>query len=201
MFLNPPPESEAVERLFQQDLKDWGFVMNLSRLWAWRPEVYEAFVGARTALTVSSTLSKRDLGVMVCATAAQLGDAYCALAWGGRLAHAASPAVAAAVIADDAPGDAPLTARDRALAAWARQLVADPNATTADSVDALRAAGLSEREIFEATVYIALRLAFSTVNDALGASPDREVAEAAPPEVRAAVRFGRPAADAPSAAG
>ena len=36
-----------------------------------------------------------------------------------------------------------------------------------------------------------MNLAFSTVNDALGVPPDWQVAEAAPPAVRAAVTFGR----------
>jgi alkylhydroperoxidase family enzyme len=93
----------------------------------------------------------------------------------------------------DAP-DAFLSPRDRALVTWARKVVRDPNATTAADAQALRDAGLSEREIFEATVFVALRLAFSTVNGALGVEPDREVAEAAPAHVRAAIGFGRGAA-------
>ena len=68
----------------------------------------------------------------------------------------------------------------------------DPNGATATHVDDLRKAGLSDREIFEATAFIALRLAFSTVNDALGARPDEQLVAAAPPEVRAAVAYGRP---------
>jgi hypothetical protein len=34
-----------------------------------------------------------------------------------------------------------------------------------------------------------------TVNDALGAAPDAELAAAVPPELRAAVTFGRPPVD------
>ena len=49
------------------------------------------------------------------------------------------------------------------------------------------------------TVYAALRIAFSTVNDALGARPDRPLVEAAPAAVRAAVTYGRPMAAADSA--
>jgi hypothetical protein len=40
-------------------------------------------------------------------------------------------------------------------------------------------------------VLAAFRVAFSTVNDALGARPDRALADAAPPEVREAVSYGR----------
>jgi alkylhydroperoxidase family enzyme len=69
--------------------------------------------------------------------------------------------------------------------------VRDPNVTTAAGVEQLRTAGLSDREIFEATAFVALRLAFSTVNDALGAAPDSELAAQVPERVRAAVTFGR----------
>jgi len=72
-----------------------------------------------------STLSRRELAVLVCATASALRDSYCSLAWGKTLAKEAS-ASAAAVIADTP--DASLTARDRAPAAWARKVVSDPNA-------------------------------------------------------------------------
>jgi alkylhydroperoxidase family enzyme len=163
--------------------------MNLTKAWAWRPDVFEAFAALRSQLSTRSTLGKRDLAVLVCGTASELGDSYCSLAWGRTLAQEAGAASAAAVIGGRAgPG---LSERDQALAAWARKVVADPNATTRADVDALRKAGLGDREIFEATVFIALRLAFSTVNDSLGVEPDRQVGESAPAEVRAAVTFGR----------
>ena len=89
--------------------------------------------------------------------------------------------------------DAP---REDALVRWCRQVVRDPNATTEADVDSLRQAGLDDREIFEATAFIAFRLAFSTINDALGARPDAQLAEKAPRLVREAVTFGRPASQA-----
>jgi hypothetical protein len=42
---------------------------------------------------------------------------------------------------------------------------------------------------------IALRLAFSTINDGIGARPDRELGESDPAQVRAAVTWGRPVDD------
>ena len=67
------------------------------------------------------------------------------------------------------------------------------NATSAADIDELRKVGLSEREIFEATLFVAFRQAFSTVNDALGVTPDRQLVEKVPAEVRAAVTYGRAA--------
>lgn len=194
MFIAAPHPSDATDKVYQASAASMGFVMNLSKAWAWRPEVFDGFAALRNQLTGASSLSKRELAVMVCATAAELGDSYCALAWGKTLAHEADPCAAAAVIANS-NADV-LTDRDRALAAWARKVVANPNATNEADVAALRAVGLSDKEVFEATAFVAFRLAFSTVNDALGVNPDRRLAEQVPPEVRSAVRFGRVPADA-----
>ena len=195
MFLQTPPDSEAASRLYQKDIDSRGHVMNLNRAWAWRPDVTEAFLGLRTLLTSSSTLSPRELAVLVCSAASTLGDSYCSLAWGKSLAAAADGPTAAAVL--KGADEAGLPPRERALAQWARKVVQDPNGTAPEDVEILRAAGLSDKEIFEATVFVAFRLAFSTVNDALGLSPDWQVAHAAPPEVREAVTFGRPTAPQP----
>jgi alkylhydroperoxidase family enzyme len=73
-------------------------------------------------------------------------------------------------------------------------VVRDPNAATEADVEDLRRAGLDEKEIFEATAWIGLRLGFSTINDALGAQPDAELSMAAGSAVREAVSFGRPPA-------
>jgi alkylhydroperoxidase family enzyme len=78
----------------------------------------------------------------------------------------------------------------------------DPGSTTPADISRLHDAGLADRQIFEATVLIAWRMAFTAftaVNGALGAQPDAQLASAAPAAVRAAVSYGRPPAGAPSA--
>ncbi|HVO91004.1 MAG TPA: hypothetical protein VMV45_20880 [Casimicrobiaceae bacterium] len=175
--------------MYDKAVREDGYVSNLERLWAWRPDAHEAFVAARMALNKSTSLSDRERAVLVCATARTMGDSYCSLAWGERLAKLASPEAAADLLGS---GDArTLSARERALAAWARKVVDDPNGTQADDVAALHAARLTDQDIFDATLFIALRQAFSTVNDALGASPDRQLADSVPDAVRDAVTYGR----------
>ncbi len=56
----------------------------------------------------------------------------------------------------------------------------------------LREAGLDDGQIFAVTAFVALRLAFSTVNDALGAQPDAQLAESQPAQTRQLVTYGRP---------
>jgi hypothetical protein len=79
----------------------------------------------------------------------------------------------------------------------ARKIVKDPNATSPADVQDLRGAGLGGTQIFAIATFVALRMAFSTINDALGATPDAQLVAALPPAVTAAVTYGRPA-DAPS---
>ncbi|GAA2174439.1 hypothetical protein GCM10009846_20390 [Agrococcus versicolor] len=189
--LGAAPDSEAAAALVAEDVDDLGYVMRLTRVWAHAPELHARWFDAVAAASSAGGLDLRDKGVLVSATASEMGDAYCALAWGARLASAAGDDVAVAVLEGD---EGALDDRDRALAAWARRVVRDPSATTADDVAALRTVGLDDRQILAATVYVALRQAFSAVNDALGAAPDLRLAEDAPAVVRDAVRWGRPPA-------
>ncbi len=189
-FVTEPPSTAVSAAAYEDDLASDGYVYNLTRLWSWRPDVMMSFKDLRAGLLADSGLSSREVAVMVAATAAARGDSYCALAWGTKLAALADDGTAAKVIQGE---DAGLSPREAALAAWSRAVVGDPNATTQSDVDDLREAGFDDREIFEATTWIALRLAFSTVNDALGARPDAELVQKAPSLVREAVGFGRPA--------
>ena len=84
-----------------------------------------------------------------------------------------------------------LTPEERAMAQWARKVARDPNDTKPEDVQAMRDAGYSDAQIFGITAYVALRIAFSTVNDALGALPDSAFRSDAPEAVLAAVDYGR----------
>jgi uncharacterized peroxidase-related enzyme len=189
-FLPEAPESETSQRLFDADRDAHGYVWNFTRLWGWRPDFLEQFVALRLGLMEASTLTDRDFAVLVAATASTLGDSYCSFAWGEKLTKLSDADTAAAVLAGTPQPDG-LNEREAALGEWARQVARDPNGTTAADVTSLRAAGLDDREIFDATFFISLRLAFSTVNDALGAAPDPQLVERVPAPVRRTVTYGR----------
>ena len=194
-FLTDPPMSPQVQALYDEDLAGDGYVWNVSRLWAHQPDTQKGLFELMSQAFGPSGLTFRQRGILVTAAASALGDSYCSLAWGGKLGKASDAAIAAGVLDGS---DAGLTDQEKAMAAWARKVATNPNATTQADVQALRDAGLGDGQIFAITAFVALRLAFSTINDSLGAQPDAELAQSLPPEVREAVTYGRPVAQPPA---
>jgi uncharacterized peroxidase-related enzyme len=190
-FLTLAEVSADAQRLLDEDLEELGYVMNTTRLWAQQPATHAKLVELLGQLAQDASLTLRQRGILVTACASALGDSYCALAWGNRLAGEAGAELAGAVLRGE---DDQLDPAEQALARWARQVVVDPNATDSAGVQALRDVGYDDAQIFAITAFVGFRLAFSTVNDALGARPDRALSEAAPAPVRDAITFGRPIA-------
>jgi len=188
-FLGAAEMSADAQRLYDDDVEELGYVMNVSKLWAHQPGTQIALFELLGQTVRAGSLTFRQRGILVTACASALGDAYCSLAWGKKLAGEAGADLAGGVLRGD---DDRLDDSERALARWARRITRDPNATDAGDVQALRDAGYDDTQIFAITVFVALRIAFSTVNDALGARPDRALGESVPAPIRDAVTFGRP---------
>lgn len=191
-FLASPEPSPAIQGLFDEDIADVGYVMNVSRLWAHQPTTVDALFDVAAKALADQGISFRQRAILVSACASALGDSYCSLAWGSKLAGVAGDDLAGGVLRGD---DDRLTEAEHALARWARQVARDPNATSKTDVQALRDAGFTESQIFAVTVFVAVRIAFSTVNDALGAKPDAQLRSTAPRTVVDAVTYGRPIAE------
>jgi SAM-dependent methyltransferase/alkylhydroperoxidase family enzyme len=196
-FLAEAAPSAGADKLFDDDVQGLGYVMNTSKLWAHDPAALERLSELLGHVVDSGSLTFRQRGILVTACASALGDSYCSLAWGKKLAGATNTDLAVAVLRSDDEG---LDETDRALARWARQVARDPNGTTAGDVQSLRDAGFTDAQIFAISAFVALRIAFSTVNDALGAQPDQQLGVEVPDAVRDAVTFGRPISTVQSSA-
>lgn len=196
MFLDQAATGDSAQRMFDDDEKYMGWVMNVSKLWAWQPENQQTLFHLLDA--VSDGFSMRQRAILVAACASTFGDSYCSLAWGGKLAKEADAETAVGVLTGSDDG---LTDAEQAMARWARAVAGDPNATTQADVDDLRAVGFGDADIFAMTAFVGLRIAFSTVNDALGALPDPELRGFSPSEVIAVVDYGRPIGDDGSSRG
>ncbi|WP_122818918.1 carboxymuconolactone decarboxylase family protein [Nocardioides pantholopis] len=187
-FLGDAPETADARALYDDDRSSYGYVMDLSHLWAHHPPAHQQLFALLEELVEAGGLTLRQRAILVVSGAATVGDSYCSLAWGGKLATVTDPDLAAAVLRGSDDG---LSPAEHAMATWARTVARDPNATTAADVEELRAAGWTDRQVFAITTFVALRAAFSTVNDALGAVPDPELRAGVPLQVRDAVTWGR----------
>jgi uncharacterized peroxidase-related enzyme len=188
-FLAAQEADAEAQGIFDDDVAELGYVMNVSRLWAYQPATLKHLFDLMGETYAKEDLSFRQRGILVTACASTLGDAYCSLAWGTKLATRSDAETAAGILRGD---DDRLSPAEQALAQWARKVARDPNHISATDVQVLRDAGFSDSRIFAITAYVALRLAFSTVNDALGARPDSALRTSAPPAVLDAVTYGRP---------
>jgi alkylhydroperoxidase family enzyme len=189
-FLDMPFVTPEAQALFDEDIAEDGYVMNVSKLWAYNAPLVTGLFDLMRQAIADHQLSFRQRGVLVAACASTLGDSYCSLAWGSKLAGVSDPETASAVLRGENEG---LSDQERALASWARKVTSDPNATTPGDVEVLRSAGFTDAQVFAITTFVALRLAFSTVNDALGVGPDAALRSKAPDAVLAAIGYGRPA--------
>jgi len=186
-FLSEPPPSSDVQARYDADRASYGFVMNLSHVWAHQPEAHTRLF--ELLGVVGSAFSFRERGILITAAASTIGDSYCSLAWGWKLSEHGDADAATGVLSGT---DAGLSEREAALATWARRVARDAGSTTEADVQAMRDAGWTDEEVFRATTFLALRVAFSSVNAALGARPDAELLRLAPPEVGGLVTWGRP---------
>jgi SAM-dependent methyltransferase/alkylhydroperoxidase family enzyme len=172
------PEAQV---LAAADVDALGFVMNATKVWMHDPARHDQLFDLITGSARAAGLSVADRGVATIVAASEIGDTYCPLAWGQKLSNAASPELAASVLggSDDLLDD-----RGKALATWARKVANNPQGITADDVDGLVQAGFDDAQILDLTLFVALRIAFSTVNGALGARPEPEYLDYVDPAVR-----------------
>jgi alkylhydroperoxidase family enzyme len=180
--------AEPTDAMRGRDAENVGYVMNVSRLWSHQPDLHTGLFKLMGGAAKAASLTFRQRAVLVVACASTVRDAYCSLVWGMKLANAAGVGAAEGVLHGD---DSALDPAERALATWARAMAANPNATEARDLEPLRAAGYDDAQILAITVFVAARLAFATVNDALGVLPDETLYEIAPPTVVEAVTYGR----------
>jgi alkylhydroperoxidase family enzyme len=156
---------------------------NLERAFGLRPEVFAAWQQLVTAVKATSDERRYELATL--AAARRLRSSYCSLAHGKVLAEQFYDFESVPALPDR------LDAADRAIMAFAEQVVADATAITQEDVDELRAHGLSDGEIFDVVLAATIRCFFSKTLDALGVQPDAEFAELDPAFLEA-LTVGRP---------
>ena len=184
--------SDEARRLFEEDRDPAGNVPNFTRLFAHRPEVYEAWRALKTAVADGMDLRRYELATL--AAACELRSTYCTAAHGAILADRFLDAdTVRRLVADHRA--AGLDEVDVAVMDLAAKVARDATAVTQADVDRLRDVGLSDADVLDVVLAATARCFFSKTLDALGTPADAKY-NALQPDLREAVTVGRPIATA-----
>jgi uncharacterized peroxidase-related enzyme len=149
-----------------------GRVIPYYRAYSVSPRPLHAHLDFYGAVGAPGTLSKLRKEMIATAVSADNGCEHCTQLHGGFLGKLTpDKALVRALMTD--PASAPLESADRALIAYALKLTRTPREMRPIDVEALRAAGFSEEEIFEAAFLTAYFNYTNRVAEGLGVEPER----------------------------
>jgi len=173
-FIATVDEAEATGRAAEEleaDRERFGYVPNMGRLFALRPEVYAAWKQLNGAIKASMDPRRYELATM--AAAKRLRSTYCMAAHGKvLLGGIVSEDELAAIVADHRRAGLPEV--DVAVMDLAEKVADDATSVTQEDVDRLRALGLADGEIFDVVTAASVRCFFSKSLDALDVRADVE---------------------------
>jgi uncharacterized peroxidase-related enzyme len=177
----------TVEEMYATDREAFGFLPNFTQAFSLRPNVYAAWRQLNGAIKSGMDLRRYELATI--AAARRLRSSYCMLAHGSVLMDKfLDPEVLQAVVADRHTAD--LSDTDLAIMDFAEKVVDDATSVDQADMDRLRAAGLSDADIFDVVLAATARCFFSKTLDALGVSPDAKYGKL-DADVRDALTVGR----------
>ena len=156
-----------------------------------RPDVRAAWDDFLGVLTTGVDARRYELATI--AAARRLRSSYCMLAHGSVLLELGLAPDELREIALDHHA-AGLDTKDVAVMDLADKVVADATSIAQEDIDAARAAGLSDAEVFDVVLAAAARCFMSKVVDAVGAEPDADYGERLEPALLQALIVGRPLA-------
>ena len=185
----PPDQAgEDLQAFYRAQQGSLDYLPNYARLFGHRPGVMAAWAELQREL--KRHLDQRAYSLISLAAALATGSSCCALAYGQRLLKAgfSSEDLIAVVLGE---GTDALTTAERCMVELAGKVAAAPASVRREDIDALRAAGFTDPEIFDVVAAAAGRSFFARVPEALGAQPDAALGEMAA-ALRDLLLVGRP---------
>lgn len=188
--VDPATADGDARALYDHYEAELGMIPNYALAFSPRPPVMRGWWALLGSITAN--MDKRRYELVTLAAARALSSSYCSLAHGKVLRDRFYDPGQVTAIAHDYHA-ANLSPAEVAMMAFAEQVVRDATAITQADVDALRAHGFSDAEVFDITTAAAARCFFSKTLDALGIAPDASYG-ALEPDLRDALTVGRPIA-------
>ena len=165
---------EPERKLFAKAAERIGFVPNVFRAYAWRPERFRAwFSHFKDVMEGTDGLSAREREMISVAVSMANGCLYCLVAHGAALRQASDDWVEADRITLDYRR-AELTSRERAILDYAVKITKSPGDCQEADLDALRAEGLSDEDIWDVAEVASMYNFTNRMAMATGMLPNRE---------------------------
>jgi uncharacterized peroxidase-related enzyme len=168
-------ELEDPERkLFTKATEKIGFVPNVFRAYAWRPERFRAwFAHFKDVMEGTPGLSAREREMISVAVSMANGCLYCLVAHGAALRELSDDHVEAdRITLDHRRSDLP--ARQRAMLDFAVKVTKDPGACQEGDLDDLRAHGFSDEDVWDIIEVASMFNFTNRLAMATGMLPNRE---------------------------
>jgi uncharacterized peroxidase-related enzyme len=164
-----------LQGLFRAARERIGFVPNVFRTYAYRPERLSAwFAHFRLLHEATPGLSEAEREMIAVVVSMANGCLYCLVAHGAALREAWGDSVMADRITLDWRRADGLSARQRAICAFAERLTLRPVEATEENLEALRAHGLSDEDAWDVIEVAAMYNFTNRLAQATGQIPNAE---------------------------
>jgi uncharacterized peroxidase-related enzyme len=190
--ISPAEARGRVREIYAEEQADWGYVPDYARVFCYRPEVMARWGALLTE--IRRPVDPRRMELATFAAAHETRHSPCSLAHGAALAKLIGKQAVIAIA--EGREDEVLDPADAAVLRYARQIARDAAKVTQADIEALRAHGLGDDEIFDIAANAASRCFFTKLLDALGVDADSPLMRL-DAELRDALAVGRPISDRP----
>jgi len=185
--ITPTDSTGPTREMYSHQQDAYGFVPNYAKVFGHRPEVMVRW--GRLLAEIRRPMDDRLFELATLAAAIELKNTACSLAHGQQLAKFINEDGVQALAAGDTENV--ITEAEAVVVAFATKIARDASSIGQQDVDALKAQGFSDAEIFDIATTVAGRSFLTKILDALGVEMDKtamHMSEA----FRQALTVGRP---------
>jgi uncharacterized peroxidase-related enzyme len=174
MFLQTIEEDEATGRvaeIYEKQKAQLGFVMEAAKCFTARPDLLPIYTDFSDRIRAGFSLGVREWRLITLIAAKQIPSTYCSHVYGKQLIDDLGSKEAVLAVQSDFR-KAGLPDKDVAMLSYAEKVAQDASGISQTDIDALRAAGFSDRQICDIALCAAFRCFVSRFFDAVGAGTE-----------------------------
>ena len=174
MFLQTIEEDEATGRvaeIYEKQKAQLGFVMEAAKCFTARPDLLPIYTDFSDRIRAGFSLGLREWRLITLIAAKQIPSTYCSHVYGKQLIDDLGSKEAVLAVQSDFR-KAGLPDKDVAMLSYAEKVAQDASGISQTDIDALRAAGFSDRQICDIALCSAFRCFVSRFFDAVGAGTE-----------------------------